>query len=145
MHKINKVKCADIVFDISKGHSIKSTARERRGFERRVKVSSETPIPNNWQNLLRVNKNKAELLELISDYVTCIECNKVIVARKNEKAVTNDTSADLSDVSPCNHEEAETHILLHTLHEIRSKRGKVCISTVDTDVIVIAFSKFYEL
>ena len=36
-------------------------------------------------------------------------------------------------------------ILLHTLHQIRSKSRKVCISTVDTDVIVIALSKFYEL
>ena len=35
-------------------------------------------------------------------------------------------------------------ILLHTLHQI-SKNRQLCISTVDTDVIVIALSKFYEL
>ena len=35
-------------------------------------------------------------------------------------------------------------ILLHALHQI-SKNRKVCISTVDTDVIVIPLSKFYEL
>ena len=85
------------------------------------------------------------MFELISDYVTCIECDKIIVATKNEKAVTNDASTDLTDVSPCNHEEADTHILLHTLHQIRNKNRKVCISTVDTDIIVIALSKFYEL
>ena len=45
----------------------------------------------------------------MSDYVICIECEKIIVATKNEKAVTNDTSTDLSDVSPCNHEEADTY------------------------------------
>ena len=73
MHKNNEVKCGDIVFNIYKDHSIKSTARERRGFRRRVKVSSKTPIPKNWQNFLRVNENKAELFELISAYVTCIE------------------------------------------------------------------------
>ena len=78
------------------------------------------------------------MFELISDYVACIECDKIIVATKNEKAVTNDTYTDLSDVSPCNHEEADMHILLHTLHQIRSKSRKVCLSTVDTDVIVIA-------
>ena len=65
------------------------------------------------------------MFELISDYVTWIECDKIIVATKNEKAVTND-------------EEVDTRILLHTLHQIRSKSRKVCISTVDTDVIVIA-------
>ena len=75
-----------------------------------------------------------ELFELISDYITCIECEKIIVATKNEKALTIDTSTDLGDVSPCNHED--TGILLHTLHQIRSKSRKVCISTVDTDIIV---------
>ena len=110
-----------------------------------VKVSSKTPIPKDWQNFLRVNENKAELFELISNYVTCVECNKIIVTTKNEKAVTNDTCTDLSDVSPYNHEEADTRILLYTLHQIRSKSRKVCISIVDADVIVIALSKFYEL
>ena len=85
------------------------------------------------------------MFQLISDYVTCIKCDKIIVGTENEKAVKNDTSTDLSDVSPCNHEEADTHILLHTLHQTRSKSRKVCICTVDTDVIVIALSKFFEL
>ena len=85
------------------------------------------------------------MFELISDYVACIECDKIIVATKNEKAVTNDTSTDLSNVPPCNHEEVETYILLHTLHQIRSKSIKSCMSTVDTEVVVIALSKFYEL
>ena len=47
MDKINKVKYADnIVFNIYKGHSIKSTAIESRGFGR-AKVSSEMPFPKN--------------------------------------------------------------------------------------------------
>ena len=110
MQRINNVKRADIVFDIYKDHSIKSTARGRRGFGRRVKVSSKAPIPQNQQSFLKLNENKAELFELISDYVTCIECNKIIVATKNEKAVTDDTSTDLSDVSPCNQTRASYYI-----------------------------------
>ena len=66
-HKINKLKCADIVFDIYKDHSIKPTTTETRGFGRRVKVSSKTPLPKNWQNFLGVNKNKVESFKLISD------------------------------------------------------------------------------
>ena len=103
-----------------------------------MKLSSETPIPKNWRSSFREDENKAELFELISGYVICIECDKIIVATKNEKAVTNDTYTDLSDVSPCNHEEADMRILLRTLYQIRSKSRKVCLSTVDTDVIVIA-------
>ena len=119
MHKISKVKRADIVFDIYKDHSIKSTTRETRGFGRRVKVSSETPIPKNQRNFLRVNKNKAELFKLISDYVTCIECDKIIVAAKNEEAVTNDTSTELNDVSTCNHEETDTRS--YYIHYVKFK------------------------
>ena len=100
MHKINKVKHEDLVFDIYKDHSIKSTTTETRGFGIRVKLSSESLVPKNWRNFLRVNQNKVELFELISDYVTCIECDKIIVATKNEKTVTNDTFTDLSDASP---------------------------------------------
>ena len=139
------MKRADIVFDIYKNLSIKSTARQTRGFERSLILSFKTPIPKNWQNFLRVNENKAELFELISDYITCIDCYKIIVAAKNEKTLTNDTSTDLSDVWPCNHEEAEPCIILHILHQIRSKRRKVCKSTAGTDVIVIALSTFYEI
>ena len=116
MHKINKVKHEGLVFDIYKDHSIKSTTRETRGFGIRVKLSSESLVPKNWRNFLRVNENKVELFELISDYVTCVECDKIIVAMKNEKTVTNDTFTDVSDASPCNHEEADTRILLHILH-----------------------------
>ena len=85
------------------------------------------------------------MFKLISDYVTFIECDKIIAATQNEKAVTNDTSTDLSDVSPRNQEEVDTRILLRALHQIGTKSRKVCISTVDIDVIVIALRKFYEL
>ena len=50
MSCINKVQRADIVFDIYIDQSIKSTTRGTGGFGRRVKVSSKTSIPKNWQN-----------------------------------------------------------------------------------------------
>ena len=50
---INKMKRADIVFDIYKNLSIKSTARQTRGFERSLILSFKTPIPKNWQNFLK--------------------------------------------------------------------------------------------
>ena len=126
------MKRADIAFDIYKDHTIKSTARETRRFGRMVKISSETPIPKTWQNVLKVNENKAELFELISNYVTCIDCDRNIVETKNEKAVTNDTFTDLSDVSPCNQDIADMRLFLHTFHQIKSKSRKLCIPTVDT-------------
>ena len=53
------------------------------------------------------------MFKLISGYVTSIEYDNIIVAMKNEKALTSDTSTDLSDVLPCNHEELDKRIITY--------------------------------
>lgn len=46
----------------------------------------------------------------------------------------------------CNHEEADTRIVVHVLHAIQTDNAKtVLIRTVDTDVIVILIGKFHYL
>ena len=46
---------------------------------------------------------------------------------------------------PCNHEEADTRIVIHVLHALQSGRTSVLIRTVDTDVVVILVGKFDRL
>ena len=52
-----------------------------------------------------------------------------------------------SSVMPnCNHEEADTRIVVHLLHALRAGDGNsVLVRTVDTDVIVILAGKFHDL
>ena len=46
----------------------------------------------------------------------------------------------------CNHEEADTRIVIHVLHAIQAEQTKsVLVRTVDTDVIVILIGKFNKL
>jgi len=45
---------------------------------------------------------------------------------------------DTSALAPCNHEEADTHIMLHAAHAAHSGHKKILICTVDTDVVVLA-------
>lgn len=54
-------------------------------------------------------------------------------------------SGSPADIQPCNHEEADTHILLHCLHAATCGNRRLCIRTVDTDVVVLAISAFLLL
>ena len=44
---------------------------------------------------------------------------------------------------PCNHEEADTRIVIHVLHALQSGCKSVVIRTVDTDVVVILVGKVW--
>lgn len=46
---------------------------------------------------------------------------------------------------PCNHEEADTRIVIHVLHALQSGCKSVLIRTVDTDIVVILVGKFGRL
>ena len=48
-------------------------------------------------------------------------------------------------ITPCNHEEADTRIILHAAHCARLGHQKVAIRTVDTDVLVLAVAAFQFL
>jgi len=42
---------------------------------------------------------------------------------------------------PCSHEEADTSLLLHIADTINRRCRKVCVHTVDTDVVVLAIAE----
>lgn len=54
-------------------------------------------------------------------------------------------SRDLSRLSPCTHEEADTRIILHLEDAVKEGKTKVSIRTVDTDVVVLAVSSAKRL
>ena len=51
----------------------------------------------------------------------------------------------IDEINPCNHEEADTWMLLHVAHASAHGHQKVSIRTLDTDVIVLAVSQFQHL
>jgi hypothetical protein len=54
------------------------------------------------------------------------------------------TRGTANPMSNCNHEEADTRIVVH-LRDALHTGGKVLVRTVDTDVVVILVGKFYDL
>ena len=50
--------------------------------------------------------------------------------------------ADMTNLVPCSHEEADTRLLLHVADADKAGYRKVCVSTVDTDVVVLAVAHY---
>jgi len=72
-------------------------------------------------------------------------CNPTIVATNLENIVTNDPTLNNLELAPCNHEEADTWLLLHVLSGSSCGYKKISIVTVDTDVVVISLYHFFSM
>ena len=109
------VRRIDIVFDIYKPISIKAATREKRGSGKRIKVTGSTLIPKDWKTFLHVNENKEQLFMMLSEEIICLVAEgKQIGCTKNEDVLTDDSGIVICNLMPCNHEEADTRMLLHT-------------------------------
>lgn len=51
----------------------------------------------------------------------------------------------IDEIKPCNHEEADTRMLLHVAHATKHGHQRVSIRTVDTDIVVLAITQFQHL
>ena len=94
---------------------------------------------------MRNDTNKRELFKMIADVVIQIpETLATIVATIGSKVVSN-SSLEKLNIEPCNHEEADTRLLLHVLDGANSGNKNVTTITVDTDVVAIALRQFFTL
>ena len=103
----------DVVFDVYLKDSLKSETRERRGSGTRISVRETTPIWGKWQQFLRDDDSKTEMFGLLADkLVSHCPPNRMILATSLDKALCS-ADIDLTSLSPCNHEEADTRIFVH--------------------------------
>ena len=70
--------------------------------------------------------------------------NTIIVETSGEIVLSN-TEIDDDNIAPCNHKEADTRLLLPAYDDAFHGYKKVMITTVDTDVVVIALHTFFSL
>lgn len=137
----------DLVWDVYIADSLKSSTREMRGKGKRRHVASSTMIPKNWREFLRVDENKTELFHFLSQKVVLLPTSegKAIYATDGMGVLSTPDSQDVGSLAPCSHEEADTRLFLHALDAVRKGCRKLCIRTVDTDVVVLAISLFNQL
>ena len=137
----------DVVWDRYEENSLKSQTRETRctGATLRRKVEKCTPITSKWNEFLRVSENKTELFSLLSqEILNVVIAGKELVTTVGTGVCAN-FSRDTSGLAPCNHEEADTRIMVHLVDAVHRGYSKVKIRTVDTDVVVLAISTCSKL
>ena len=70
---------------------------------------------------------------------------KQLAATKDTVMITNIANYLPSQLTPCNHEEADTRICVHVKELVLKSHKVVLVDTVDTNVVVIAISCCNEL
>lgn len=68
------------------------------------------------------------------DLINCpaIQSFEGVILATDTEEVVNFGDIDLHNLTPCNHEKADTRILLHVKHAAASGHHKIAIRTVDT-------------
>ena len=95
-------------FYIYKALSLKAEIHAKRGVGDRQRVTGIGKLPRNWRTFLCDSTNKTELFEFLADKVVEQRYEKTVVVTKGSGALSNNIMTDLKELSPCNHEEADT-------------------------------------
>ncbi|KAG7161876.1 hypothetical protein Hamer_G007542 [Homarus americanus] len=96
----------DLVWDCYlKSGSLKATVRCNHGKGIRRRVTASGPLPSNWQNFLRNSDNKEELFSFLSE--------QLVVKESKQLVLTVPPRKDTANLAPCNHEEADTRMMVH--------------------------------
>ena len=141
----NGVKRMDVVWDKYDANSLKQSAREARGQGIRRRISSKTTIPSNWKSFLRSDENKSELFAFLAEQIASLNIDGVQVISTKLEDVVSSTPVEKEGIAPCNHEEADSRIMLHVAQGAAQGHAKIMIKTVDTDIVVLATAYVVKL
>ena len=88
-------------------------------FHQRVVASA--PIFGNWQDFLRVDLNKTKIFSFLSKTLiqSFEEDNKELNATDGEQVPCAPSQHETNLLAPCNHEEADSRMMLHVAHAAR--------------------------
>lgn len=110
----------DIVWDEYVPNSLKAAARSTRGSGNRKRVLSDVVIPKNWAGFLRIDESKKGLFSYLSQAIVKQAIgDTTIFATDGENVLHNSALEDLSTLAPCNHEEADTWLIVHVADAAR--------------------------
>ena len=123
---------------------MKNETRQNRGTGQRRRVTHSTKIPKNWNDFLKHSENKVELFAFLGQQTILVEAPGQVVSTLGNSIISR-TPIDGRNLSPCDHEEADTRIFLHIYNAMEEGHHKVLVRTVDTDVVVLAVSLFSKL
>ena len=137
---LHNIKRLDIIWDKYLPDSLKSSTREKRGRGIRLQVLPSTLMPSNFKKFLLVADNKVRLFAFLAGQLAQFHVEgKLIITIIDNTAITSlqiPYPADM--ITPCNHEEADSRLLLHAAHCLATGHERIMVTTVDSDVVVLA-------
>ena len=135
----------DVVFDQYHQHSLKATARAKRGQSAVRRVSPDVLTPRDWKEFLRNECNKTSLFQLIASTLVenIVIHDKEIYTTNGPGVLSNGQMTNA--IFPCSLEEADSRMLLHAFDAARKGHTSILLRSVDTDVIIVAVALFHEL
>ena len=133
----------DCVWDRYFDCSIKASTRTRRGRGVRTKVSGQTKLPKKWSDFLKVDANKTELYHFLSQQVSSIRIpeHKLMFITSEFSVISMGTDQPMPR---CDHEEADTRMIVHVRDSLDRGNNQIMIRTVDTDVLIILIGQFHS-
>ena len=140
----------DTVWDTYHISCLKSQTRINRceTAGRRTKVSPQIPLPkrSEWQRFLNDSTDNDALFKFLSDELhrNTSEARYLLLTTKAESVLSN-RHTDITNLALCQHEEADTRVMLHLNNAAQNGHRKAYIRTVDTDVVVLAMDYFNQL
>lgn len=144
--KNEKFERIDFVWDRYLPMSLKSFTREKRGSGTRQRVEGHLKLPKNWNNFLKVDENKEELFLFLGKKIKTLPSNIQVLSTLKECVVfAGPVPIKMEQISPCDHEEADSRIFVHLKHAAMCGHRKIIIRTVDTDIVVLAISCISKL
>ena len=145
---LRKHKRVDVIFDRYFPRSIKTATCIKRGEGHRYHVTSQTLIPRNWNLFLRNSENKTQLFKFLAENIirkVALEEGKQLYCSHEDIIITNPDNLDVSAISPCTHEEADTRIFVHLKDAVRKGCSNIAIRATDTDIIILASALFEDI
>lgn len=136
----------DVVFDRYFQNSIKDAAREKRGNSCERTVRPEIRVPKNWNGFLSNSKNKDQLFKFLAKTIIAFPTSKTIVATHASNMISNCSEDNqVEGYATCDHEEADTRMILHARQAVESGHTNIMLRSSDTDVLVLAVAHFKQV
>ena len=141
------VQRIDVLFDTYIEYLVKAAARAKRNTKRRpirrIIDREDLPLPQVWENFIALPENKADLANCLSEYLIQhagdLPNNCDLVTSGGSKDTTKASSKRLGDLEhlTCNHEVADTRIILHACDAVANAFSRLFVVCRDTDVLLL--------
>ena len=155
----NGARRVDFVVDQYPRVSIKACERGRRATQGVLRVEithRQQKCPTQWKKFLSVNSNKVGVAAFLAkewampDFAPRLHGRSLYVTYGNACSLLTSADGQVVDVTPvedlrCNHEEADTRLILHARHACENGERAIVIRSPDTDVAILAVFHFPQL